>query len=117
MWFWAGCLLAVPSRGRKWRHRACHLCRRRKNSGGDWLGFASEGRNHNAQSGTSPHCFVCTVVPLSMLQPLGLYLILLLALLFTVSAMVTRLVLPSDLRLVMDMARYKVLAPRCAPDV
>lgn len=55
---------------------------------------------------------LCTVVPLSMLQPLGLlYLIPLFALLFAVTAMVTRLVLPSDLRLAMEMVRNKVLAP------
>ena len=63
---------------------------------------------------------LCTVVPLSMLQPLGLlYLIPLFALLFAVMAMVTRLVLPSDLRLAMEMVRNKVLAPaakRSAPD-
>jgi hypothetical protein len=48
---------------------------------------------------------------LSMLQPLGLlYLIPLFALLFALTAMVTRLVLPSDLRLAMEMVRYKVLA-------
>ena len=63
---------------------------------------------------------LCTVVPLSMLQPLGLlYLIPLFALLFALTAMVTRLVLPSDLRLAMEMVRTKVLAPparRSAPD-
>jgi O-antigen/teichoic acid export membrane protein len=63
---------------------------------------------------------LCTVVPLSMLQPLGLlYLIPLFALLFAVTAMVTRLVLPSDLRLAMEMVRSRVLAPlarRSAPD-
>jgi O-antigen/teichoic acid export membrane protein len=63
---------------------------------------------------------LCTVVPLSMLQPLGLlYLIPLFALLFAVTAMVTRLVLPSDLRLAMEMVRNKVIAPlarRSAPD-
>jgi hypothetical protein len=48
-----------------------------------------------------------------------LYLIPLFALLFAVTAMVTRLVLPSDLRLAMEMVRNKVLAPlarRSAPD-
>jgi O-antigen/teichoic acid export membrane protein len=63
---------------------------------------------------------LCTVVPLSMLQPLGLlYLAPLFALLFTVAATVTRLVLPSDLRLAMEVARGRVLAPqaaRSAPD-
>jgi O-antigen/teichoic acid export membrane protein len=53
---------------------------------------------------------LCTVVPLSMLQPLGLlYLTPLFALLFAVAAMVTRLVLPSDLRLALEIARSKVL--------
>ncbi len=53
---------------------------------------------------------LCTVVPLSMLQPLGLwYLTPLFALLFAVTAMVTRLVLPSDLRLAMEVARSRVL--------
>jgi O-antigen/teichoic acid export membrane protein len=55
---------------------------------------------------------LCTIVPLSMLQPLGLpYLIPLFALLFAIAAMVTRLVLPSDLRLAMEVARSRVLAP------
>lgn len=62
----------------------------------------------------------CTVVPLSMLQPLGLlYLIPLFALAFVMTAMVTRLVLISDLRLAMEVARTKVLSPlarRSAPD-
>jgi polysaccharide biosynthesis protein len=56
---------------------------------------------------------LCTVVPLSMLQPLGLlYLTPLFALLFAVTAMVTRLILPSDLRLAMEVARSRVLAPQ-----
>ncbi len=63
---------------------------------------------------------LCTVVPLSMLQPLGLlYLTPLFALLFAVTAMVTRLVLPSDLRLAMEVVRSKLLAPQAmksAPD-
>ena len=63
---------------------------------------------------------LCTVVPLSMLQPLGLlYLTPLFALLFAVTAMVTRLVLPSDLRLAMEVVRSRVLAPQAtksAPD-
>jgi O-antigen/teichoic acid export membrane protein len=63
---------------------------------------------------------LCTVVPLSMLPPLGLlYLTPLFTLLFAVAAMVTRLVLPSDLRLAMDVVRSRVLAPpatKSAPD-
>jgi hypothetical protein len=63
---------------------------------------------------------LCTVVALSMLQPLGLlYLVPLFVLLFALTTMVTRLVLPSDLRFAMEMVRYKVLAPparRSAPD-
>ena len=63
---------------------------------------------------------LCTVVPLSMLQPLGLlYLVPLFALSFVVTAMVTRLVLPSDLQLVMEVVRNRVLAPqstKSAPD-
>jgi len=56
---------------------------------------------------------LCTVVPLSMLQPLGLlYLVPLFVLLFAVAAMVTRLVLPSDLRLAMEVSRSRVLAPQ-----
>jgi O-antigen/teichoic acid export membrane protein len=56
---------------------------------------------------------LCTVVPLSMLQPLGLlYLTPLFVLLFTVTAMATRLVLPSDLRLAMETVRSRVLAPQ-----
>jgi O-antigen/teichoic acid export membrane protein len=55
---------------------------------------------------------LCTVVPLAMLQPLGLlYLIPLFGLLFAATAMVTQLVLPSDLRLVMEVVRSRVLAP------
>jgi O-antigen/teichoic acid export membrane protein len=63
---------------------------------------------------------LCTVVPLSMLQPLGLfYLTLLYALWFAAIAMVTRLISPSDLRLVLQVARSKVFAPQAtksAPD-
>jgi hypothetical protein len=55
-----------------------------------------------------------------MLQPLGLfYLTLLFALWFAVIAMVTRLILPSDLRLAMEVARSRVFAPQAtksAPD-
>jgi O-antigen/teichoic acid export membrane protein len=58
---------------------------------------------------------LCTVVPLSMLQPLGLlYLTPLFVLLFAVTAMATRLVLPSDLWLAMEFARSRVLALRAA---
>jgi O-antigen/teichoic acid export membrane protein len=54
---------------------------------------------------------VCTVAPVSMLQPLGLlYLVPLFALVFAVAAMVTRLILPSDLRLAMEVARSRVFA-------
>jgi O-antigen/teichoic acid export membrane protein len=63
---------------------------------------------------------LCTVGPLLMLQPLALgYLTPLFLLLFAVTAMVTRLVLPSDLRLAMEVARSRVLALRAmnsAPD-
>jgi O-antigen/teichoic acid export membrane protein len=53
---------------------------------------------------------LCTVVLLSMLQPPGLlYLIPLFALLFAVSAMVTRLVLPSDLLVAMEVARGRAM--------
>jgi len=58
---------------------------------------------------------LCTVVPLSMLQPIGiLYLAPLFVLLFALTAMVTRLVLPNDLRLAMEVVRGRVLAPRGA---
>jgi O-antigen/teichoic acid export membrane protein len=61
---------------------------------------------------------LCTVVPLSLLQPLGhLYLIPLVALLFALTAMVTRLVLPSDLQAVMEIARSRVLAFGAAKSV
>jgi O-antigen/teichoic acid export membrane protein len=63
---------------------------------------------------------LCMVAPLSMLQPLGLlYLTPLFVLMFTVTAMVTRLLLPSDLRLAVDAVRNKVLggqATKSAPD-
>lgn len=63
---------------------------------------------------------LCTVVPLSMLQPLGLlYLTPLFVLLFAMTAMVTGLILPSDLRLAMEVARSRRLAPQAiksAPD-
>jgi O-antigen/teichoic acid export membrane protein len=53
---------------------------------------------------------LCTVVPLSMLQPLSvLYLTPLFALLFAVIAMVTRLVSPSELRLVTEVTRSRGL--------
>jgi O-antigen/teichoic acid export membrane protein len=58
---------------------------------------------------------LCTVVPLSLLQPLGLfYLIPLFCLLSVVTALVTRLVLPSDLQLVMEVVRSRVYAPQAA---
>ena len=54
----------------------------------------------------------CTILPLSLVQPLGLlYLTPLFALLFAMIATVTRLILPSDLRLAVEVARSKVLAP------
>jgi O-antigen/teichoic acid export membrane protein len=63
---------------------------------------------------------LCTVVPLSMLQPIWLlYLIPLFVLLFALAALATRLVLPSDLRLLIETARSRVLAPngvKSAPD-
>jgi len=63
---------------------------------------------------------LCIVAPLSMLQPLGLlYLTPLFVLLFAVAAMVTRLVLPSDLRLAMEIVRSRVpglQATKSAPD-
>jgi O-antigen/teichoic acid export membrane protein len=49
---------------------------------------------------------VCTVVSSSMLQPLGLlYLVPLFVLFFTAAALITRLVLPSDLRLAVEVLR------------
>jgi O-antigen/teichoic acid export membrane protein len=63
---------------------------------------------------------LCTVVPLSMLQPIGLfYLAPLFVLVFALTAMVTRLVVPSDLRLAMELVRGRVSAPqevKSAPD-
>jgi hypothetical protein len=54
-------------------------------------------------------------VPLSMLQPLGLlYLTPLFVLLFAVAAMITRLVLLSDIRLAMEFAHSRVLATQAA---
>jgi O-antigen/teichoic acid export membrane protein len=56
---------------------------------------------------------LCTVVPLSMLQPIGLvYLVPLFVLVFALTAMVTRLVSPSDLRLAVELVRGRVLAPQ-----
>jgi O-antigen/teichoic acid export membrane protein len=56
---------------------------------------------------------LCTVVPLSMLEPSGLlYLTPLFALLFVMTAMGTRLVLASDLRLALEIVRSRVLAPQ-----
>jgi O-antigen/teichoic acid export membrane protein len=58
---------------------------------------------------------ICTVVPLSLLQPLGFfYLTPLFALLFALTAMATRLVLPSDLRLAVEIVRSKLLPSRAA---
>jgi O-antigen/teichoic acid export membrane protein len=58
---------------------------------------------------------LCTVAPLWMLQPLGLlYLAPLFVLLFALTAMATRLILPNDLRLAMEFARSGVLALRAA---
>ena len=55
---------------------------------------------------------LCTVVTISMLQPLGfLHLTVLFTLLFAATAMITRLILPSDLRLAMEVARSWMLAP------
>jgi O-antigen/teichoic acid export membrane protein len=54
----------------------------------------------------------CIITPLSMLQPLGLlYLTPLFVLLFIILAMATRLILPSDLRLAIEMVRARVFAP------
>jgi O-antigen/teichoic acid export membrane protein len=59
---------------------------------------------------------LCTVLPFLIVQPLGLlYLIPLFALSFAVAAMVTRLILPSDLRLAMEMVRNKILTPLARP--
>jgi O-antigen/teichoic acid export membrane protein len=56
---------------------------------------------------------LCTVAPLSMLQPLGLfYLAPLFGLLFMSVAMLIRLILPSDLRLAIEVARRGVLVFR-----
>lgn len=61
-----------------------------------------------------------TVVPLAMLQPLGLlYLIPVFVLVFAVTAIATRLILPSDLKLVVQVVRSRVFAPQAtksAPD-
>jgi hypothetical protein len=60
---------------------------------------------------------LCTLVPLSMLQPLELlYLAPLFILLFPMAALVTRLILPSDLWLVMEMARARMFAPEATRD-
>jgi O-antigen/teichoic acid export membrane protein len=53
----------------------------------------------------------CAVMPLSILQPLGLlYLIPLFVLVLAAAAMITRLVLPSDFRLAIEIARGRGLA-------
>lgn len=62
---------------------------------------------------------LCTVVPLSMLQPIGLfYLVPLFFLVFALTAMVTRLIVPNDIQLAMELVRGKVLAQeaKSAPD-
>jgi O-antigen/teichoic acid export membrane protein len=62
---------------------------------------------------------LCTVVPLSMLPHGLLYLTPPFILLFVIAAMVTRLVLPSDLRIAVEIARSRVLAfqaLKSAPD-
>jgi hypothetical protein len=58
----------------------------------------------------------CLARPLLVqLQPLGLlYLALLFVPLFGLTAMATRLILPSDLRVAMEFARSRVLALRAA---
>jgi O-antigen/teichoic acid export membrane protein len=54
---------------------------------------------------------LATVVPLSMLQPIGLlYLVPLFVLVFALTAMVTRLVTSSDLRLALELVRGRVIA-------
>jgi O-antigen/teichoic acid export membrane protein len=54
---------------------------------------------------------VCTVVPLSMMQPIGLlYRVPLFVVLIAVAALITRLISQSDLRLAMEVLRSKGLA-------
>lgn len=54
---------------------------------------------------------ICTVLPLSLLQPLELwYLVPLFTLLFAIIALTTRLVLPSDLRTAINLARGSIFA-------
>ena len=61
---------------------------------------------------------LCTVVPLSMLQPIGLfYLAPLFVLLFALTAMVTRLVVPNDLRLLMEVVRTRVVGAQATKSV
>src|SRR5262249_14166766 len=64
----------------------------------------------------------CTVVPLSLLQPIELlYLVPLFVVLFAMTVMVARLVLRSDLRLAMEVVRNRVLTRQAtkqpAPEV
>jgi O-antigen/teichoic acid export membrane protein len=82
-----------------------------------WILLPKGGVGPNTMFNLGRACIVslCSVVPLSMLHPLGLlYLVPLFALLFAVTAMVTRLVLPSDLRLAVDAVRSRVLSPKPA---
>lgn len=54
---------------------------------------------------------ICTVLPISLLQPLALwYLAPLFALSFAIVALTTRLVLPSDVRTAIDLARGSIFA-------
>src|SRR5262249_2667886 len=78
-----------------------------------WL-LASGGIGLNTTFNLA-RCYVaslCTAIPLSMLPSLGLlYLVPLFALLFTAAAMITRLVLPTDLRLALNVIRTRMLTP------
>jgi O-antigen/teichoic acid export membrane protein len=60
---------------------------------------------------------LCTAVPLSLLQPIGIwYLTPLFALLFVAAAIITRLILPRDMWLAMEVARSSVfMATKSAP--
>jgi O-antigen/teichoic acid export membrane protein len=58
---------------------------------------------------------LCTVVPLSMLPPLGLlYLLPLFGLTFAAMALITRLVQPNDLRFALEFARNKLSASKAS---
>lgn len=60
---------------------------------------------------------VCTVVPLLYVKPLGLlYLVPSFAVLFALTAMITRLVSTSDLRLATELTRRRVLSPQSTSD-